>query len=405
MRLLLVSNLLPPHYIGGYEIAAKEYGDALRARGHDVYAVTSNYHVMGDYEDSDWIERTLRENEDYDSLLSCNRSYSRISDIRSHVWDHQNAKTIRRALSTFKPDLVYSWKCGGLSVAPMWLPLDKNIPVVVQLCDDWLLKYRRYKLKEYLSGTPRKTIIFHLMFHKLKRMTLFATSSSIKEECLQAGYPEKRIHIIPYGLADDFWKNAEVVERKDGRRKVLFVGQLWEGKGVHCLIEAMKILTTKYPEFNFTLDVIGSCLKDYESRLKELSRSYGLTERITFHGRKPRSELWKMYKEYDMLVMPSIWQEPQGNTLLEAMVNGLPVLVSRVGGLPDVVENEISGLMFEPGRPEAIAESILKLSNSESLARKIAQGAIDRNSEKFNLTYIIPKIETIFEKEVTGSKT
>jgi len=400
MRILLISNLLPPHYIGGYEIGAKEYGEALRERGHEVRAVTSTYHARGDEDDAHWVARTLRENDDLDGIMGGTKVPTRLSTLRNLVWDRRNAAEIRGLLDGFRPELVYAWKCGGLSVAPLWLPLSRGLPVVAHLCDDWLLRYRPYRLQEYLAGVPKVTPLMHLIHYQLRRMTLFATSSLIRKDYEAAGFPSANIHVIHYGLADHHWKRARVIQRRRKRNRLLFVGQLWRGKGVHCLIEAVKILTREHPEQDFTLDVIGSCMKDYERELRELTRSLDVQRQVRFLGKRPREELWKAYRQYDMMIMPSVWPEPQGNTLLEAMVNGLPVLASRIGGLLDVVENEVSGILFEPENPRALADAVLRVARNEALARRIAQGAIRINGDKFNLATILPNVERIFLAEV-----
>ena len=186
------------------------------------------------------------------------------------------------------------------------------------------------------------------------------------------GCPPNKIFQIPNGYApDSFPKPAPLNRRdyaRDDERIVLYVGRLVYEKGPHLLLEAAGKLRRGDLKFIFVGD--GS-MKPY---LVDLSVRLGISDKIYFLGHVPDDVLHALYRLATVAIFPSLY-EPFGIVALEAMGLGVPVIVSAVGGLDEIVQHGHNGLKFHPGSPSALAETINMLVDNPELCRRLAMNA------------------------------
>jgi len=155
---------------------------------------------------------------------------------------------------------------------------------------------------------------------------------------------------------------------------ILFVGRLTEVKGAEFLIRAVPQITLK----NIHLVIVGDgVLRD---KLKELTKSLQLEDKVTFFGAANKNDLALLYDISDVLVLPSIVTEngeTEGTGLVipEAMESGLPVIATSVGGIVDTVKNEVNGLLVEQKNPKAIANAIERIFSDEDLKKKMIENS------------------------------
>ncbi|HEX8674362.1 MAG TPA: glycosyltransferase family 4 protein, partial [Longimicrobium sp.] len=131
----------------------------------------------------------------------------------------------------------------------------------------------------------------------------------------------------------------------------------------------------------------------YGHELRRRVRGLGLEEAVSFRGRVPRAEIVALYHDHDVLVFPSVWNEPFGITILEAMACGLPVVATGTGGSGEVVHDGENALVFAPGDAEACARQIGRLLRDEELFERIrrsARGSVERD---FTFERTIAEIE------------
>ncbi len=184
------------------------------------------------------------------------------------------------------------------------------------------------------------------------------------------------VRVIPYtvGLPDSAPPSPSPSASQRGGSKgfrVLFVGRLVERKGVAELIEALRRLP---PALGARLDVIGDGPE--RARLEALVRESGLGDRVVLRGRVPAAELRAAYGAADVLALPSVLDsrsdtEGLGVVLLEAMSYGVPVIGSRIGGIPDIVIDGETGLLVPPGDPAALATALQRLAQDEDLRARL----------------------------------
>jgi glycosyltransferase involved in cell wall biosynthesis len=202
----------------------------------------------------------------------------------------------------------------------------------------------------------------------------FLLVSNYSAHELQA--PRDRTRVI-YGGADPqrYFPDPSLT-----RRGVLFVGRLTPHKGVDTLLQALPL--------DATLNVVGTIghdprppERDYPRRLRRLAHGRD----VHFLGRVADADLPRLYRSASVLVLPSVQRtcfgkevrvsELLGLTLLEAMASGTPVIASRLGGVPEIVEHGVTGFLIEPGNTRELYERIAQLVSDPALAQRMGAAA------------------------------
>jgi glycogen synthase len=192
---------------------------------------------------------------------------------------------------------------------------------------------------------------------------------------LADGVDENRVHLIPPGVKASLFEGPFEDPFAGIRRpRVLFVGRLAPQKGVGTLVAAAGLL--KDPRAQVLLVGDGPERPKLEKEAKRL----GVGGRLHFVGFFAHDQLPAVMSHADLLVLPSLYEE-LGTVLLEAMQVGLPVVASKTGGIPDVIEDGVNGLLVPPSEPEALAHAINRLLADLKLARRLSEGAHERAKE------------------------
>ena len=170
--------------------------------------------------------------------------------------------------------------------------------------------------------------------------------------------------------------------------KLLYVGQLHPYKGVHRLLEAVALV--KHP---VTLSVAGDGPEDYKAHLLKLAE--GIDVKVTFRGRLPHSQLPALYREHDIFIFPSIWEEPFGLTHLEAMASGLPVISTVNGGQGEFLNHQQNCLAIQPDDTESIRQALERLIEEPELAASLAKAGRRTVEERFTTGRYIDELEEL----------
>lgn len=208
------------------------------------------------------------------------------------------------------------------------------------------------------------------------------------------GIPTERIARISDGI--DLGEFAGMSPRENpDPTTVLFVGRLYpEQKGLIPLLHAFALLP---PALGLHLRLVG---EDWGGRpiVERLAREHGLGDRITLTGPLPRAALLQEYARADLFVLPSLF-EPYGIVLMEAMAAGLPIVATRVGGVPEVVEEGKNALLVPPGNPIELAKAMELLAREREKRRSFARAGQER-VQQFSWTRIIPQWVRLLEQMV-----
>jgi glycogen synthase len=189
---------------------------------------------------------------------------------------------------------------------------------------------------------------------------------------LSEGVEEDRLHLIPPGVNPSLFEGPfEDPFSGVGRPRILLVGRLAPQKGVSTLVEAAGLL--KDPSAKVLLVGDGS----ERPKLEREAKRIGVGDRVRFEGFVAHERRPAALVHVDLLVLPSLYEE-LGTVLLEAMQAGLPVVASKTGGIPDVIEDGVNGMLVLPGEPEALARAIDRFLADRDLARRLSEGAQQR---------------------------
>jgi glycosyltransferase involved in cell wall biosynthesis len=173
------------------------------------------------------------------------------------------------------------------------------------------------------------------------------------------------------------------------------VARLVPIKGHEFLVKAAPLVLQHYPDTTFLLIGDGPLRK----KLENLAQQLNFFDKIVFSGM--REDIPRLLNAIDIFVLPSL-NEGMGRVLIEAMVLAKPIVATRVGGVPDVVEDGSSGLLVPPADPDALADAICTIMKNPALASKLASHAAIC-SQKFSHTEMIRQLENLY-KSVMSSK-
>lgn len=205
---------------------------------------------------------------------------------------------------------------------------------------------------------------------------------------------QNQIRVIPGGVdlsAFPEEMDTSDVNRKynlEGKKLILFSGKLTKYKGVRYLIQAAK-------NINAIIGITGDGpeRKNLENLVKELRLS-----NVRFFGFIDDNKLIKLYYRADICVVPSVWDEPLGLVVLEAMATKTPVVVTRKGGIPLAVKDGVNGLFIRPRNPKEISEKVNLLLKDENLRTKIGERARKTIIERFTWEKVAHKYERIYNE-------
>ena len=217
------------------------------------------------------------------------------------------------------------------------------------------------------------------------------------------------VKVIPYGSTivtqeiSPMAAGPEPYPERDERRRILFVGRLIERKGLPYLIEAMDLLPSGLP---VRLDIVGA--GDQRPLLERLVEDKGLAERVFFRGRIPYEELAELYAGCDVFVLPAIVDsrgdtEGLGVVLVEAMSYQKPVIATNVGGIPDIVRHNETGILVERRDPQALAQAIEAVLTDDPWARKLGKAGLAYVKEYFSWPRIVDQVMALYSPEAKAT--
>jgi glycosyltransferase involved in cell wall biosynthesis len=261
---------------------------------------------------------------------------------------------VRRLLRTHHYDAVhvfFSLPTGAL------LPFAglRGIPVVVSLRGSDVPGYDPYNISMQRAHRVLAPLT-RWIWHRADRVV--AVCESLGRLTAQT-CPGLQYSVVPNGVDLRLFHPAEKAPR-DGRIRCLAVARLVERKGLGELIRAFALL----PRDRYELEIVGR--GPDERTLRELARRLGVAQEIRFSGSLDRAAVAQRYRDAHLFTLPSS-AEAFGNVFAEALASGLPVVGTNVGGIPELIEHGVNGLLVTPGNPQALAQAIQYLADDPEL--------------------------------------
>ena len=401
MRILTLSNLYPPHYVGGYELRCGKVVEALRRRGHSVEVLTSNHGVGSGTPPAE------------DN--SVNRSL-RIHGFFGHPWlgigelrglELHNNRILRDTLAASKPDLVHVWNLGGLSKSLCLTLQASGVPVVYDVSDHWIARSLVADVWLDWWNRPNPTVPARLarswwnLSGARRRWNLIAPTNPVGDIhfprvyfCSQAlrditaakGYAVQHGAVI-YCPVDTTLFHGETAPATRPLEKLLYVGRLSEDKGVMTALQAMAGVKGRFAGH---LNIYGKGDPEYTARLESFVREHGLP---VFFKNAPAAEMPEVYRAHDALLFTSEWEEPFALTPLEAMSSGLPVIGTTTGGSRELFRDGVNSLTYRAGSAPELARCILDLADNPGRRVQIAATGHAEVRKNYADPVIIDQIE------------
>lgn len=207
--------------------------------------------------------------------------------------------------------------------------------------------------------------------------------------------------VLPNGIEPNKLR-LKLREKPDGGLlKLLFLSNLMFEKGIFDVIEALGKLHKQ--GFSFELQIIGAEADVSASDLNQAIESHGISGSTYYIGSKYDDEKWKALLEADVFIFPS-HNEALPLVLLEAMSCELPIVASQIGGVPDLIEDGISGLLFKPQNVAELSEKLLLLLRDSSLRQRMASNAKEKFDSFYTTEHFEERLKDLFVNLTTGNK-
>jgi glycogen synthase len=225
----------------------------------------------------------------------------------------------------------------------------------------------------------------------LRADRVIALTEHERTRLLGLGVPGDRLRVIPNGIDLGEFSGSEPRPSSGGTFRILFVGRLYNAqKGIDTLLGAVDALGPPAE-----LRIVGEDWGAGEMIARwARDRAAGIGLKVL--GKVARSAVLQEYRSADVLVLPSRF-EPFGIVLLEAMASGIPVVASRVGGIPEIVEDGRTGLLVPPGEPDRLADALRTLRDDPGFARRMGDAG-RRRAETFSWDRLGPRFVELFRE-------
>ncbi len=394
-RVLVLTNMYPPHHFGGYELSCRDVVERWRATGHEVEVLTTSMRVDGVAEAPGESDRGVhRELEWYwdRHVLTSPSPYRRLRVERA------NHRALAAALRRHRPDVISVWNMGVMSLGLLAQLVDARTPIVYVVCDDWLIYGPELDAwTRMFDGRPRLGRLASAITRVPTRLpdlgssgTFCFVSETTRDRAAESSrwrFPDATVVYSGIDMTD--FPDVPTAARSWGAR-LLYVGRLDERKGVDTAIRALARL-----DETATLQIIGKGDDSYVAHLEALAADLEVGSRVRFSSAE-RSSLATHYRSADALVFPSTWTEPFGLVPLEAMACGTPVIATGMGGSSEFLSDGVNCLQFPPWDDSALAARVEELAGDAALREHLvergrataAELTVDRLAERLEAWHV-----------------
>jgi glycosyltransferase involved in cell wall biosynthesis len=235
---------------------------------------------------------------------------------------------------------------------------------------------------------------------------IIAVSDFTRRELLQYyKVKEDKIRVIHNGVdVDKFKPTTDKLKAKTELgfnpedKAILSVGRLYARKGLFTLIESMALVTRKFKNAKFI--IAGKGLSNEMKKLVSYATKLGVKDNIIFTGYFPDKKLPKLYQAADIFAF-STFYENLPFAVLEALSTGLPVVTTKVGGIPEMIEDEKNGFLVEPSNSRELADRILYYLEHPAAASEMALLARKTIENQFDWRLIVKKVVKVYDEALS----
>jgi glycosyltransferase involved in cell wall biosynthesis len=283
-------------------------------------------------------------------------------------YDWRAVAAMRTLMNKYRVDVLHThgYKADLYGCAAAW---GRGVGLVAT-CHNWPHPSR--KMQAY-------AVLDRLFLRTFDRVVVL--SETVSGTLRRSGLPQRKLQTIANGVEVERFREARP-SLKNGsctanESIVGFVGRLVPGKGVDILLRAAPRIFSRHPNSRFVLVGDGPC----RQQLQSLAAHLGIADRVLFAGM--REDMPQVYASIDLLVLPSLC-EAMPMCILEAMAAGKPVIATRVGAVPQLIDQDQTGVLIEPGDVMGLSVAVLKLLENPERARQLGENGRARTIEQFS---------------------
>ncbi len=384
MRILLANKFFRPG--AGAETAFFATRDLLQSAGHEVI----DFGMAGDGNLPSPYAKYFAPERSYDADGGRGK---RIGDALSSVYSPGARRAIRRLIADHRPDVAHLHNIyHQLTLSIVDELVAQRVPIVLTLhdykivCPSYTLFTEGERCHRCVASHP-----LHAVRHRCikdsraasllgaveaagarargsyRKVDALISPSRFLADLAATRVPSPRVHVLPNFLPVERLPTAAPVNQRD--QAVLFAGRLEEVKGIRPLLEAFQ----RHDTGGLRLVVAG------DGPLRDIvSASAAATDRIDFVGRLKAEQVQQRLASARAMVLPALWEENNPMIVLEARVAGTPVIAADTGGLPEMVDDRVDGLLCDATSSAAIAQAVRQLALDPELGSRMTEAGQSR---------------------------
>jgi glycosyltransferase involved in cell wall biosynthesis len=373
MNICFLSREYPPKIIGGVGIYTYEMAQALTKVGHRVCVITEVIDKEGEFEEEGvFVSRVKSAPVKFFSFLKDKLPMT----VERLEYSWSVSKKLKQLTKKYKLDIVES--CEARAEGLWYYLLHRNPPLVVKLHTPESIIFRWNHDPYTLDRSIVKKIEEHWIFRADKLIAISSTMTELISRFYKFKFNNVSILPNPINIGPIISDGSFC--GFNGDPVVLYTGRLEFRKGVHILIRCVPKVLQEIPTARFIFVGSDCGIKQY---LLEKIKEFKCAENVIIMDHIARDKLIDYYVKSSVCVVPSLWENfPYSG--LEAMACGKPLIASNAGGLSEIIENGIDGLLVTPGSVDELTRAIIDLLKDSLLAQRLGNMAKEKIVSKYN---------------------
>jgi glycogen(starch) synthase len=402
VRILVVSNLYPPVVVGGYEVECSTVVERLRRR-HEVCVLTSNLR-HGSTPSDPGVVRELPF-----------MRYARRDSLRAPLAALRATATARRTLRSFEPEMLFVWNGAQIPQAALHVLAAAELPLAFRVCEHWFGQLFRsdHFMRHLTPGERGLRGAWARLMRLVNRHPALRLDTSRPARAAISWNSEtmRRLTPVPPAVVPVLERvihsttlNAErfrgLERRPLERPTVAYVGRVEEEKGPDVAYHALAKLRSEHG-IDARLVVAGPAEEGTLRELAELADRLGISEHVDVRGPLDPEAIGELLQGAHAVVVPSVWEEPFPLVCIEAALARVPVVASRIGGIPECLHHGEHALLFPPGDADACAAALADTLTDAAATEHRTRRAFGRGRE-FSLDGYLDASERFVEDTVAA---
>jgi glycosyltransferase involved in cell wall biosynthesis len=399
-KILFIHSLYFPNILGGAEIIMQEQVERFNKMGYHVIVLTTgekgnglNTDIVNDIK----IYRAGVRNIYWFYPPNKPNKYVRMLWHLKDIYNRNMRTYVKEVIDIEKPDIVFCHNLSGFSIS-VWDEIKAEGLPVIQVLHDLYLMCPRSTMFKQGHVCEKQCFVCHWMCHNHRKKSqmidaVVGVSAYVLNKLKQAGYFENVPSYVIHNAKNISEPSKRLVWGKKEPLRLGYIGTLAKAKGIEWLITQFKCLDN----INATLTIAGRGESvEYEKYLKELASK---DKRIIFSGYVKSIE---HYANIHLSVVPSIWPDTFPSVAFESCAYYIPVIATRMGGLPEIIKDGVNGWLCDVDNPDSLGKAILHIYNSPELLRSISNHTRESVGEMLDMDRMMIKygeiIINLFDK-------